>query len=420
MWAYDLCVCGAAGDAGPACELARRIRSYKMPGNVKAADPALDYRRLFVDTSESAFTGDTAALLDSCRYLLVICSPRTKASAPVLARLNHFEAARGKTNCIAVIVGGEPVDVFPPAFIEQKLVPHILPDGTTEERLETIEPVASDLRGGNARQTRRLFHYETVRIVASIMGMQPDALEQRHNRRTRRRITAVAAVLSAIFLTTGTIFSWFGARAAHEGSIAERQTEESLAAARRIMEELPVTFADDPQALAYIRDIVLDAVGALYRAGSVNLEKIPAVEALAISEEDSADTLLKKASVLRLMDNNDAAQAAYRAGAECLMENSEDREAFLAICALLSAGDYPYCVYVSRAAPPLRRGDLILSADGTVFWSVAEWTRLQEACIPGEQVNLTLLRRDEATGSFSELTVPADLARLGNISALGV
>lgn len=263
MEAYDICVVCAPEDAQIANTLAESIRSYRLPRGTVLPDPALDYRRICVDSSGSEFDDTAKELLDRSNYMIVICSPRTKNSATIHARIHYFRDIRKDEDVIAVIVEGEPADSFPDLFIEKKVVQHIMPDMHIIEREETIEPVASDLRGDTPARRKQLLRYETVRITASVLGLHPDALEQRHRRRRNQAIAAAAAVVCAVLLAASGIFLRLGFIARREGNIARQQTELSRQAANRLVSELPQRFADDPQALGYIRDAINDASQAL-------------------------------------------------------------------------------------------------------------------------------------------------------------
>ena len=256
MFKYDICFLCVPQDVETAQTLAESIHNYRMPRNVVLADPALDYRRTIVESSGSMPEGAVKEIMEGSRYLAVICSPRTKPDPAVNACIAHFKKTHNGENVIAVIAEGEPVDSFPETFIERKLVQHIMPDMRIVEREETIEPIASDLRGDTPARRKANLRYETVRITASVLGLHPDDLEQRHRRRRNRAIMTVAAVISAVFLVAAGIFIRLGLIARHETVIAEKQTELSVAAADRMVTELPEMFSDDEKALGYIRDSI--------------------------------------------------------------------------------------------------------------------------------------------------------------------
>ena len=264
---FDICIIAVAGDASVANKLADSIRKYRLPSGVVLPDSGLDYRRVYVDVSGRELDDDTRDVLDNSRFLAVLCSPETKASPFVLERLEYFRKIGKDNNIIVVIVRGEPIDSFPESFIEKKTVQKILPDMTVVERVETIEPVASDLRAETRSRWREALSYETVRIIASILGLHPDALEQRHRMRRRKAIIMLVSVIAAVCLGAAGIFAYLGHVARTEGEIADQQAKLCREIAERTMNELPAAFADEPQALVYIQQAVDNARSSLEELG---------------------------------------------------------------------------------------------------------------------------------------------------------
>ncbi len=264
---FDICIIAVAGDASVANKLADSIRKYRLPSGVVLPDSGLDYRRVYVDVSGRELDDDTRDVLDNSRFLAVLCSPETKASPFILERLEYFRKIGKDNNIIVVIVRGEPIDSFPESFIEKKTVQKILPDMTVVERVETIEPVASDLRAETRSRWREALSYETVRIIASILGLHPDALEQRHRMRRRKAIIMLVSVIAAVCLGAAGIFAYLGHVARTEGEIADQQAKLCREIAERTMNELPAAFADEPQALVYIQQAVDNARSSLEELG---------------------------------------------------------------------------------------------------------------------------------------------------------
>jgi hypothetical protein len=213
------------------------------------------------------FDDEARRILDHSRFLAVLCSPETRTSAFILDRLAYFRETGKENNIIAVIVRGEPAESFPDSFIEKKTVQKILPDMTVVERIETIEPVASDLRAETRSRWKEALSYETVRIIASILGLHPDDLEQRHRARHRRAVMTLVSVIAAVCLAAAGIFAYLGHVARTEGEIADQQAKLCVDIAERTMNELPEAFADEPQALDYIQQAVENARDSLEELG---------------------------------------------------------------------------------------------------------------------------------------------------------
>ncbi len=270
MQTYDICILCASGDSGEAQTLASSIKSYRIPGG--AAVPAgVDYRRVVVETDDEPLDERSRAVLEGSRWLLVLCSPLSRASAAVSDKLACFRGYHGGEDLIAVLLSGEPADVMPEGFIEQKPVSRILPDMTVVERIEQIEPVAADLRADTPARKKQLLRYETTRIVATVLDLHPDELEQRHQARARRNSLTAVAAAAVVCLTAAGIFARLGLIAAREGDIARQQTEQAVHVAERTIRELPERFAGDEQALAYIEESIEAARASLEELGLTGL-----------------------------------------------------------------------------------------------------------------------------------------------------
>ncbi len=268
---YDICIVSPKNDAEIARTLADSIRRYKLPRTVKIQGEELDYRRILLDCGDTPMDDAVRAQLDGSRFLALICSPDTRQNRNILDRLEYFRNTHGQEEVIAIIVRGEPIDSFPESFIEKKVVRHIMPDMSVIERIDTIEPVAADLRAQTRRRQREVLRYETVRITASVLGLHPDDLEQRHRARRKKAIMAALSVVGAVCLAAAAIFLRLGYIAKTEGDIAEKQTDLSVQIARRTMEELPEMFEGEPDALGYIDEAIENARGSLDEIGLADL-----------------------------------------------------------------------------------------------------------------------------------------------------
>lgn len=271
MATWDICVLAAQSDSEDASRLAESIRRYRLPADITLSQDDADYRRILVDTQEAPFDGHVQEQLDASRTLVVLCSPNAKASAAVDQRLSAFLATHDRDCVIAVIVRGEPDEAFPESFRERKVVRHILPNHRVIERMETIEPVAADLRADTAKRKRQLLRYETVRIVASVLHLHPDDLEQRQHARQRRALVRVLSIAAAVVIAISGIFIRLGLIARRESRIADEQTRLSVETARRTMHDLPELFADEPLALGYIDEAIEDARSSLAELGQEEL-----------------------------------------------------------------------------------------------------------------------------------------------------
>ena len=276
---YDICILSLKNDAATAGLLADSIRSYKLPSRLSLPESGVGYQRVLVDDQEAAFDENARDRLENSRFLALLCSPGTRENPDVMSKLACFRDAHGGEGIIPVLVNGEPVHVFPASFYQQRVVKQILPDMSVVERVDIIEPVAADLRAAEPSRRKQMLRYETVRIIALMLGLRPDDLQQRQRQRRKRTVTAAVAMVAAVSLAAAGIFLRLGLIARNEGVIAEEQTRLSVEIARRTMEELPAEFAGDELALAYVNEVTENA--------RVKLEKLELGELLAPAEAEN-------------------------------------------------------------------------------------------------------------------------------------
>jgi hypothetical protein len=238
----------------------------------------MDYRRTVLDLSGEPVSEALLERLKQSRCLVLFCSPDTKSDPVILEKMAHFARVHGQEQIVAVMVRGEPIDSFPESFIEKKIVRRIMPDMSVVESVDTIEPVAADLRANTKKRQRQMLRYETVRITASVLGLHPDDLEQRHRARQRRALRAALSIVGTFCLIAAILFLRLGYLAKTEGDVAAQQTLLSLRIAQRTMEELPASFADEPDALEYIDEAIAHARSDLEALGLGELLDSPETE----------------------------------------------------------------------------------------------------------------------------------------------
>ena len=277
---YDICITALPGDAEMAGALRDSIFHFRLPkGTVLSTEPG--YNRIVMDLTGSDLDEAACDLLSRSRFLLLLCSRKTRENKGTRDRLDYFRRIRGGDHVILVLLEGEPDEAFPDNFSEQKLVRHIMPDMSVVERMEKIEPVAADLRGDTASRCREALRYETVRIIAAVLGIHPDVLMQRHRARRRRAVMASLALAGAISLAAAGIFLRLGLIAKREGDIAREQTRLSVEIVERTLEDLPVLFEGDENALEYVEQAMESARESLRELGldepasSENGEAVP-------------------------------------------------------------------------------------------------------------------------------------------------
>jgi len=199
-------------DAVAAAWLHRKLEGWRVPGRMRADDPALPEKLapVFRDREELGSAGELApqiqaALADS-EALIVLCSPEAARSRWVDSEVRAFRAGGRGDRVFALIVGGEPGggdvrECFPPALRES-------------------EPLAADLRPGKDGKELAL-----LKLIAGLLGVPLDALRQREARRRHQRMLAVTSLALVVMLVT----SFLAVQASIARAAAERRQKQAEA-----------------------------------------------------------------------------------------------------------------------------------------------------------------------------------------------
>ena len=147
-------------------------------------------RRVFLDDGElsacAAFASHIRQALEHSRWLIIICSPETRTSPWVNLEIETFLEFHDRSHILAVMTSGEPLDIFPQAFIGASGIPD--------------EMLAADARGENLREVlHKLSGDVLLRVAAPLLGLDYDDLKQRHRvYRLQRFMLAAVVCLAAI------------------------------------------------------------------------------------------------------------------------------------------------------------------------------------------------------------------------------
>lgn len=201
-------------DSAVAVRLHRRLEGYRLPerlvGTLTARGTVPSrLTPIFRDIDELPASSDLSteiknALAES-EALVVLCSPDAKTSRWVNREIELFRELHPYRPILPALVRGEPDDSFPPALFISG------PDGVA------LEPVASDLRGDQARLGR-------TKLIAGLTGVGVDDLVQREAQRHLRRVMAVtASAIIAIIILSALLVTAVRARAEAEHQQAEAE-----------------------------------------------------------------------------------------------------------------------------------------------------------------------------------------------------
>ncbi len=118
--------------------------------------------------------------------LVVVCSPDTPQSRWVRREITLFQEMGKGDKIFPLLIAGEPRDSYPPELLRRRIARE-LPDGTTAETEEEVEPVGADVRPRKDESARRTQRRALLRIAAAALGCRYDDLARREAQRRRRR-----------------------------------------------------------------------------------------------------------------------------------------------------------------------------------------------------------------------------------------
>lgn len=212
-------------DSDIAAKVQEEIEKFKVPSEI---DPHGNYKdiRVFRDRDELT-TKDLSESLDDAllnsKYLIVICSKRTKLSPWCVREVELFKKYHSSRNIIPILIEGEPVDSFSDPL---KNLTSVEVDDKGNEVEKSLDLLAADLRPDDVKSfefqgyenlekndTKKLNKYlkdsfkilkttEIYRIMATILGVNYGDLKQRKKERELKlkiKLSIIAASILTVF-----------------------------------------------------------------------------------------------------------------------------------------------------------------------------------------------------------------------------
>ena len=187
--------------------LHKALETYELPKNLKEQlnIEGRTFKRLFRDQEELPLSSNLEdpilEALNSSKYLIVICSPRLKASLWCKKEIETFKKLRGRENIFCVLIEGEPSDSFPEEVIYDEI--EVVKNGKKKIEKKLVEPLAADVRGATNKDVLKRIHEEKLRLAAAMCHIDYDDLRQRHKLREQKRKANIAtgiSIASILFL----------------------------------------------------------------------------------------------------------------------------------------------------------------------------------------------------------------------------
>jgi len=178
-------------DTRVALDLSRYLETFPVPAHLDRDGPPLPKRMfpIFRDRAEFSASSNLGAAIEQALAesgaLIVLCSPAAAQSQWVNEEIRTFRRVNNPQRIVTVLLEGDVPEAFPPALTENG-----------------AEPLAVDFRAhvDNIRDGR-------LRLVASLLGVDFDALKKRERIRVRNARILQGSLLS-IFITVVLVGLW--------------------------------------------------------------------------------------------------------------------------------------------------------------------------------------------------------------------
>ncbi len=182
-------------DAAIAKAIHEGIEAYRVPKELRK-NGARGLGIVFRDEEELPLSSDLDEsihhALDHSTFLIVICSPESKASPWVQREIDYFLQHHDHRHILAVLASGEPGDVFPDQIVRYY-------DKAKGEYVD-IEPLAIDARAETREKSLSHLKKRIKKLYAAMLGCPYDALVQREKKRRSRRIAMASGLLLSVLI----------------------------------------------------------------------------------------------------------------------------------------------------------------------------------------------------------------------------
>lgn len=226
--------------------LHKLLETFKIPKDI-AAD--IDWKhRSFIDEQELTtrdLSDSIVEALKHSKYFISVCSKRTKLSPWCIKEIELFRKLHGDDRVFALLVEGEPSEVFPEAIKKLKKT-KMQKDGIEEDKEEqSREILAADVRPHgiktkdfkgyenlNPSEVKKLKkeslnilkNSEIYRIMAGILGIDYGDLRQRGRERRLKLLLGVAGIVAVSLAVFTTFMVMMYLKSKHSENIARQQT----------------------------------------------------------------------------------------------------------------------------------------------------------------------------------------------------
>ncbi|MBP3893264.1 MAG: TIR domain-containing protein [Atopobiaceae bacterium] len=219
-------------DREAALKIQHRLEGASIPKDLRTPERGSHLGRLFRDEDELTTADSLPELildaLNKSRFLIVLCSPRSRQSEWVMREVETYAQLHGRNRILPVLVDGEPDEAFPPLLLTR-----MQRDPETGMFMEVpAEPLAADLRKTGRKEVDK----EITRLEAAILGCGLDDLQQRIRMRRLRMNVAISLLIALASLAVGAFALY--QRGEISRNLRQSQINESRILARESQDKL--------------------------------------------------------------------------------------------------------------------------------------------------------------------------------------
>lgn len=225
IFAYDVFISYKRGGSDEKCAewLQKRLENYRIPSRLSDDSSREENRpkpgttvkrkkdarfKVFRDKTDlglhASLNESLKESLDKCRFLLVICSPRSAQSPYVDSEIRHFQLQGKSANIIPLILEDAP--------------------GASDQKQWYPPSLAEDVVGVVVERGRKEEAF--VRVAARLLNVDFTELYQRYLRAQRKRAISLAGGAMAVLAVVASLAVW--AVLAERNSEAQRKEAEGL------------------------------------------------------------------------------------------------------------------------------------------------------------------------------------------------
>ena len=216
-----------------ATKLHKKLESYRLPKDVAKKVGQKSLKRVFRDEAELAVSDDLAESIEEAiynsKYLIAICSPEYLESRWCMKEIETFLENSDRKHILLVLANGEPDNAFPEILKYDEYI-EFDDDGNEVTVKRPVEPLAADCRGENSKERSAAVEPAVLRLVASMIGVRYDDLNQRHRKEQNRKRTRRSLIAFSILGLFIAVCLFFLVKISKQNAIISQRYSDTLAA----------------------------------------------------------------------------------------------------------------------------------------------------------------------------------------------